>query len=75
MGYDRLTCLMAAAQNMKDREGRCYGPHYGRLVADTTPGQRDALVEKGRAMLERRDALRRAARGRREKVKGEGKYV
>ena len=47
----------------------------GRLVADTTPGQRDALVEKGRAMLERRDALRRAARGRREKVKGEGKYV
>lgn len=74
MGYDRLTCLMAACQDMKDREGRYYGPHYGRLVADTTPAQREALVERGRRKLERRDAVRLAARGRKEKQKGEGQW-
>ena len=68
MGYDRLTCLMY----MADRMG--YGVHYGRLVAETTVYERDELERKGRAALERRDAARRAARGRREKKKGEGQW-
>ena len=75
MKYDRLTCLMAACQDMRDKEGRPYGPHYGRLVADTTPYERELLVVKGRQKLERRDAIRLAARGRKQKVKGEGKYI
>lgn len=74
--YDRLTCIMAAANHRKDREGRPYGPHYGRLAADTTEYERDLLEAEGRMMLTKRDALRRAAReaARERHTKGEGQW-
>lgn len=75
MVHDRLSCIMAAINHLKDREGREYGARYGQFVADTTPYERELLVDKGRRMLERRDAIRLAARGRKQKVKGEGKYI
>lgn len=67
--YDRLACLMYMAEKLG------YGPHYGRLVAETTEAERDALETRGRRALERRDAVRIAARKRKEQAaKGEGQW-
>ena len=66
--YDRIDCLMAVA----DKEG--YGGQYGRLVAETTRAQRDVMEVEGRAILTRRDTVRKAARGRNKPEKGEGKW-
>lgn len=66
MAHDRLACLMVMAEKLG------YGPHYGRLVAATTPEERDKLAEQGRRYLEKRDQLAKtAARRRREKQEKE----
>ena len=68
--YDFLTCLMAGAE----LEG--YGVHYGRLVANTTEYERRLIADRGRAHLERRDAVRKRAAEKRTPVpKGTGRYV
>ena len=68
--HDYLDCLMAVAE----LEG--YGIHYGKMVTETTPYQRQLIAERGRKHLERRDALREAnARRRTPRPKGEGRYV
>ena len=59
MAHDRMACLMVMAEKLG------YGPHYGRLVAGTTPEERDKLAEQGRRYLEKRDNLATAAAKRR----------
>ena len=51
MAHDRLACLMVMAERLG------YGPHYGRLVDETTPEERDKLAEQGRRYLEKRDQM------------------
>ena len=52
--YDNLDLLMRICE----RKG--YGRHYGLFVAETTPAQRRAWLNKERKKQEKKDAERRA---------------
>ena len=76
MVHDRLSCIMAAINHERDREGREYGARYGQFVADITERERDEYEMKGRRILRRREEMARKLRERRKKPpKGEGRYI